>query len=98
MLANQHLKENSKKVKHFKGISYEQFAENPEAILKDIYKFLELDVSFIQTKGGKLYVGDKYFSVKNMNQGSIDRITDENKAIIDKVIRSATFDHPYTRV
>lgn len=95
VIANERLLENRTKVKNYWGITYEELAIDPIKYLKEICTFLGIEQPEIEEKGEEMIVNGRSFTIKNMNQNSINRLSEEDKKEIDQVVLSTQFDHPY---
>jgi len=67
-------------------ITYENMTENSEEILADIFSFLALDTVDIKNLINRTWkIQEKESAINNMNNDSIDRLTDEEREIIKDI-------------
>lgn len=87
-MTNKIMLEDSKHLKKFKLIKYEDFTEDPKKILSDIADFLEVEKEPFQKLVIKTWqiqnIYGKSMTIRNLNQASIDRLSKEDIDIIAK--------------
>jgi len=70
-------------VAHAHVISYENFSEFPEKTMNELLRFLELPLSQNMMQGKEWTIHGVQSSIKNMNQASLQRLSTEDRNIIE---------------
>ncbi len=95
LMANQNMLKYSKKVKNFLQIEYERFADDPKGVIDEICQFLKITNAYT-TIGNTIKISDAEFTVRNMNEKSINRLTEEEISVIESTAGSLLSKFNYT--
>jgi hypothetical protein len=82
-VANDIMLQDLKSVERAHVISYEDFTESPEQIMSKLLSFLELPASQNMMQGKEWVIHGVQSSIKNMNQASLQRLSKEDRQIIE---------------
>ena len=86
---NEVLEKDSKFLKHFMWVKYEDFTENPKGVLTDIVKYLGLkDLKGVDLSR-KWTIHEKKQPIKNLNKENIRNLSSEDIKAINKVTEGA---------
>lgn len=87
--ANEHLLRDMPKLKHFHLVRYEDFVTNPIDHIQKLCNFLELDAYEAElVDEGKISFNGRIFTISNMNDSSIERLTPKDIKTINPVIKT----------
>lgn len=98
--ANQALEKNKVKVKNYMELRYEDMVDDPKDAFVRISKFvgaqsLEIESAMNIDYGLKTVSGEKITGLKNLNQKSMDRLSDEDIKIINHYAGNMLKSHGY---
>lgn len=85
--ANSRLLEGQKEVKNCHMIQYENLVKDPVKTLDGLWQFLDIAPEKVLFDGSVLSIGNRDIQLKNMNQVSISRLSDNDIKIITPVVK-----------
>jgi hypothetical protein len=96
--SNEILEEDSKNLKHFKWVKYEDLAREPHKALNSIADFLSLPSFSDFNNEASLSIHEREQSVRDLNDESIRRLSQEDIAAINKIAGDSLDLYGYTRI
>ncbi len=75
---NEIIEQDSKKIKNFKKIYYEELCKSPREVIKELLNFIGLQENINWHRAKKWKIHEKFSTIKNMNQRSIDNLTQDD--------------------
>lgn len=66
-------------------IKYEELTKDPSSVIAQICEFLEVDPAFLQIKHEKFTIHGNESQIRNMNEGSISRLTLDERQVIEEL-------------
>lgn len=87
VFANNRLLRDSPKVQNYFQISYEEFAENPVEVIKEVFSYLGVSTSEVHAGGeGRVVIGSRTFTIRNQNADSLARLSFDDKQRLSGVV------------
>lgn len=85
VINNKIIEEDSKYIKNFKMVTYENLCYDPDKIIKDIFRFTNLEIPENFKINGYVKLNNKYKEIKNMNLKSFENLSANDIKNIENV-------------
>lgn len=95
VFANERLARDRYRVTCYHEIRYEDFVDDPAAVLTALFRFIGVDETAFTCRNGTIEIGGRRFIIRNDNPSSIGRLTAEDRAAFLEVAGSTMRDLGY---